>query len=259
MTDLTNSTAFVTGASMGIGEQIAITLAEHGANVALAARSDGIFETAESIGDAEQTLPIETDVTDESNVQSSIQETVDTFGGLDILVNNAGIAGPTKPVEEIDKSEWSQMTDVKILGPFLCMKHSVNYLRQSGHGTVVNISSVGGKSPYPNRSPYAASNMAMIGMSRTWAHELGDDNVTVNTICPGPVEGPRIERVIRAQAEAQGRSYEEVRDERYFGGLAISEFVKATDIAELIAFLASENGRHITAQDLNVDSGSAWY
>jgi NAD(P)-dependent dehydrogenase (short-subunit alcohol dehydrogenase family) len=101
--------------------------------------------------------------------------------------------------------------------------------------------------------------MAMIGMSRTWAHELGGDGVTVNTICPGPVAGPRIEQVIQAQADEQGRPYEEVRDEQYFADLAIAEFVEQEEIGEMIAYLASEAGRHITAQDINVDSGGAWY
>lgn len=259
MPDLDGLTAFVTGASTGIGEEIAVTLAGYGANVALAARSDGIYETAERIGDDDRTLSVETDVTDEANVASSIEETVDAFGGLDILVNNAGAAGPTAPVEDIEADEFLGMTNVKVLGPFLCMKHSVEHLRESDRGTVVNISSIGGKQPYPNRTPYAASNMAMIGLSRTWAHELGDAGVTVNTICPGPVEGPRIRRVIEAQAETRGESFEEVRDREYFGGLAIKEFVQPGDIAEMIAHLASEAGRHITSQDLNVSSGGAWY
>ncbi len=259
MSKLDGATAFVTGASQGIGEEIAVTLADYGANVAIAARSDGIYETAERIGDDDRTLPVETDVTDEDNVARSIEETVDTFGGLDILVNNAGHSGPTAPVEDIEAEEWQLMTDVKVYGPFLCVKHAVPHLRESDRGTVVNISSVGGKRPYPNRSPYAAANMAMIGMSRTWAHELGGEGVTVNTICPGPVAGERIERVIEAQAEEQGRPVEEVREEQYFADLAVPEFVEQSDIAEMIAYLASDDGRHITAQDLNVDSGGAWY
>ena len=259
MQELNGTTAFVTGASQGIGEEIAVTLAEYGANVALAARSDGIYETEERIGDADRTLPVEMDVTAESDVESAIEATVEEFGGLDILVNNAGISGPTAPVEDIDPDEWKQMTDVKVFGPFICLKHGVEYLRDSDRGTVVNISSVGGKRPYANRSPYAASNMAMIGMSRTWAHELGPDGITVNSICPGPVSGPRIEQVIQAQADERGESFEKVREEEYFDDLAIPEFVEAEDIAEMIAYLASDAGRHITAQDLNVSSGGAWY
>lgn len=259
MSKLNQSTAFVTGASQGIGREIAVSLAREGANVALAARSDGIYETEKKINDEFKSLPIKTDVTDESDVRSSIEETVERFGGLDILVNNAGASGPTAPVQDIRAEEWIQMTDVKILGPFFCVKHSVEHLQESDHGTIVNISSVGGKKPYPYRSPYAASNMAMIGMSRTWAHELGEYGITVNSICPGPVKGPRIERVIEERAKQEDLTYEEVRNKHYFDDLAIAEFVDPQTIAEMIIFLASESGRQITAQDLNIDSGTAWY
>ncbi|WP_299234306.1 SDR family NAD(P)-dependent oxidoreductase [Natronomonas sp.] len=258
MPNLSGVSAFVTGASGGIGEEIAVTLSEYGANVAIAARSDGIYDTADRIG-TDAALALETDVTDEQSVAESIESTVAEFGGLDVLVNNAGAMGPTAPVEEIDADAWRAMTDVKVFGPFVCMKHAAEHLRESDRGTVVNVSSIGGKRPYPNRSPYAASNMAMIGMSRTWAHELGEDGVTVNSICPGPVEGDRIERVIQAQADEQGRPSEEVREEDFYADLAIAEFVTPGDVAELIAYLASDAGRHITAQDLNVDSGATWY
>ncbi len=259
MDELAGATAFVTGASQGIGEEIAVTLADYGVNVALAARSDGIYETADRIDAPDKTLAVETDVTDESAVEASVAETIESFGGLDILVNNAGIEGPTAPVGEIDTEEFTQMTDVKVTGPFLCLKHAVSHLRESERGTVVNISSVGGKRPYPNRTPYAAANMAMIGMSRTWAHELGDDEITVNTICPGPVEGPRIERVIEAQAKERDLPPETIREEEFFGDLALSEFIDPDNIAEMIAYLASDAGRQITAQDINVDAGMSWY
>lgn len=259
MSKLDGQTAFVTGASKGIGEEIAVTLAGAGADVALAARSDGIEETADRIGDRARTLTVRTDVTDEDSVAESIEETVAEFGGLDVLVNNAGIAGPTAPVEDVDAEAFRGMLDVKAFGPFVCLKHAAEHLRESDRGSVVTISSIGGKRPYPNRTPYAASNMAIIGMTRTWAHELGEDDVTVNAICPGPVEGPRIDRVIEAQAEAQGVSYEEARDSEYFDDQAIGEFVQPEDIANTIVHLASDAGRHITAQDINVDCGMTWY
>lgn len=259
MKNMNGITAFVTGASQGIGAELAVNFAEWGANVALAARSEGIYETAERIGDGRQTLAVETDITDERNVKASIAQTIDTFGGLDLLVNNAGIAGPTAPVERIDTEQWQQTTDVKVLGPFLCLKHSLEHLRNSDRGTVVNIASIGGKMAAPNRSPYGAANMAMIGMGRAWAHELGDAGITVNTICPGPVDVPRLQRVIEAMAEEKDESYEHIRDTMFLGDNAIEEIVQPEEIAEMIAYLTSDAGRHITAQDLNISGGAAWY
>lgn len=255
---LENTTAFVTGASRGIGREIAVTLAEHGASVGLAARSDGIYETASKIGD-DAALPIECDVAEEQSVRDAIDATVDAFGGLDCLVNNAGISGPTAPVEDISIEEFERTLRVNVGGAFLCAKHAAPYLRRSDQASIANISSIGGKKPYPNRTPYAASKMAMIGLGRTLAFELGDDGVTVNTICPGPVVGDRIESVIEAQAEKRGWSFERARDELYTGDLALGEMVHPNEIAECVAFLASDHGRHTTAQDLNIGSGGAWY
>lgn len=251
-------TAFVTGASRGIGRQIAITLADHGAAVGLAARSEGIYETADRIGE-DRALAIECDVTNESAVRTAIEETVDIFGGLDCLVNNAGIAGPTAPVEEVAFDEFESTLRVNVGGAFLCTKYAVRHLRESNRGSIVNISSIGGKKPYPNRTPYAASKMAMIGLGRTLAFELGADGITVNTICPGPVHGDRIEAVIEAQAEKQGWSVQRTRDELYTGDLALGEMVSPEEVADLVAYLASVSGRHVTAQDVNIGSGGAWY
>lgn len=256
---LDGTTVFVTGASQGIGREIAITLAEEGANVTLAARSDGIYETAELIDDASATLPVKTDVTDEAAIEAAIEETVEEFDGLDCLVNNAGIAGPTKPIEEISREEWEHTQDVNVTGVFLATKHAVPHLRASDQGRVVNLSSISGKRPLVERTPYTASKMAVIGITRTLAHELGDDDVTVNAICPGPVQGPRLERVIQNQADAAGLSYEKAKNDRFVDDMAINELVEADDVAELIAYLASEKAKHITAQDINVSGGVVWY
>lgn len=253
---LESETAFVTGASQGIGRAIAVSLADHGANVALAARSDGIYETADRIGDDDRTLPVETDVTDEASIESSIQETVAAFGGLDILVNNAGIAGPTAHIEDISVDEWNETQAVNVLGTFLCTKHAADHLRDGG-GSVVTISSVGGKQPYPARTPYAASKMAVIGFTRAISRELGPE-VTANVICPGAVEGDRIQRVFEARAEEYDTTAAEIRS-AVVADLPLDEIVPPAEIAEMVAYLAGPNARHITGQDINVSAGAAWF
>lgn len=251
-------TAFVTGASQGIGRQIAITLAEEGANVALAARSDGIYETDELI-ESDDTLPVETDVADEASVEDSIAATVDEFDSLDVLVNNAGIAGPTAPVEEVTVEEWEKTLDVNLKGMFLTVKHAVPHLRERERGSIVNISSISGKRPLARRTPYTASKMGVIGLTRTLAFELGDDDVNVNAICPGAVKGERINNVIEKQAEQLGVSFEEAKRQVITDDQALDEIIDPEDIADMVAYLASESGRHITAQDISVDSGATWY
>ncbi|SDF70365.1 SDR family NAD(P)-dependent oxidoreductase [Halorientalis regularis] len=253
---LDGQTALVTGASQGIGRSIAIVLANHGADVALGARGDGIYETAELIGDDAETLPVELDVTDEASVRDAVEATVDAFGALDVLVNNAGIGGPTAPIEEVTVEEWDRTQDVNLRGAFLMCKHAAPHLRESDQGSVINISSIAGKDPYPTRTPYSASKAGMIGFGRSLAYELGDDDVTVNTICPGAVEGDRIERMIERQADERGVSFEEAMAERVTDRLPLDSIVAPEDVGELVAYLASDHARNLTAQDINLDSGA---
>lgn len=110
-----------------------------------------------------------------------------------------------------------------------------------------------------NRTPYTASKIAVTGLTRTLAFELGDGNVTVNAICPGPVKGPRLEDVIQNQADEAGISYEEAKRERFLDSMAIDELVEEEDVAKKVAYLASEDGEHITGQDINVSGGIVWY
>lgn len=256
---LDDTTAVVTGASQGIGRVIALELASEGANVALAARGDGIHETAGEFEDESKALPVETDVTDEAAVEAAIEATVDEFGGLDCLVNNAGIAGPTAPVEDVSVAEWEHTMDVNVTGAFRCVKHAVPHLRASDRGSVINVSSISGKRPLENRTPYAASKMAVIGLTRTLAFELGDDDVTVNAICPGATRGPRIDDVIERQAEARDLSFAEAKREVFTGDTALGRLADPDDVAEMVVVLASDRARNVTAQDVNVDGGTVWY
>ena len=254
---LPDTTAFVTGASGGIGREIAYTLADHGATVACAARSDGIYETADELGDSG--IAVETDVTSEASVRESVAATVDAFGGLDCLVNNAGIAGPTQPFDRLDPDDIQSTVAINVTGAATCVKHVAEHLRASDRGSVVNIGSIGGKLPYPNRVPYAVSKMGLIGLTRTLAYELGRDDVTVNTVLPGPVEGDRIEDVVAKQERLA-----DVEDAEPYsiGGddFALPEYtVSPEEVAEQVAYLAGPHGRHITAQEIGVDAGGTWY
>ncbi|WP_247004225.1 SDR family NAD(P)-dependent oxidoreductase [Halosolutus gelatinilyticus] len=255
---LDGTTAFVTGASQNIGRQIALTFADRGANVAVAARSDGIDETVDLVDDADRVLAVETDVTDSDSVARSIEETVETFGGLDCLVNNAGIAGPTAPIEDTPIEEWERTLDVNLLGQVRTVRAAVPHLRESPRGRIINVSSTAAKDVIPSRAPYNASKMAVIALTRSLALDLGDDGITVNAICPGATRGKRIERSISEQSEKLGLSFEETKERLFTGNAALGALIEERDTADLAAFLASEDARHISGQDINVDAGSCW-
>jgi NAD(P)-dependent dehydrogenase (short-subunit alcohol dehydrogenase family) len=252
------TTGLVTGASRGIGQAIAIRMVEEGGNATIAARSDAIYEVAEDLGE-ENALAVETDVSSESDVRAAIEATVEEFGGLDVVVNNAAIAGPTAPIEDVSTDEWQRTIEVNLTGAFLTIKHAVPHLKESERGTVVNVSSITGKRPLPDRTPYAATKIALIGLTRTLAFELGEYGITVNTICPGTVRTERLRRVFERHAEKMGVAYEEALQELVLDDCAIDEIQEPEEIAGLVAHLVSDDGRHVTAQDINVDSGATWY
>lgn len=255
---LDGQTAIVTGASRGIGRATAVEFADLGANVTIAARSDAIHETAELVGES-QALAVETDVSVEADVERAVEATVERFGGIDCVVNNAAIAGPTAGVEDTPTADWQETIDVNLTGAFFMIKHAVPYLRDSDRASIVNISSITGKRPLPERVSYAVTKIGLIGMARTLAFELGDDGVTVNTICPGTVRTERLRRVFERHAEEMGVTYQEALDEIVLDDCAIPELQEPEEIAHVIAVLASDYGRHITAQDISVDSGATWY
>jgi NAD(P)-dependent dehydrogenase (short-subunit alcohol dehydrogenase family) len=260
MPPLDGQVAFVTGASRGIGREIALTLADHGADVACAARSeDAIAETASMVEErGSRAVAVRTDVTDESEVESAVATTDGELGGLDCLVNDAGIGGPVQPFDRVDLDEFAHTQAVNVTGALACTKHAGEHLRASDRGSVVNIASIGGKRPYPNRTAYAASKMALIGLTRTLAYELGRDEVTVNSVLPGPVRGPRIEEMM-AKQDALAEEGIEPADVGADDFALPDYVVDPAEVAQQVAYLAGPHARHITAQEIAVDSGGTWY
>src|SRR5439155_24241851 len=128
------------------------------------------------------------------------------FGRVDILINNAGISGPTALAVNISRAEWDEMMAVNLTGPFLFSKAVLPAMMERQSGKIINISSVAGKIAYPLRSPYAVSKWGLIGLTRTLAQELGQYNIQVNSICPGPVAGERMQKIIERRAQELNRS-----------------------------------------------------
>ena len=192
------------------------------------------------------------DVGDPAAVQRVFDELLARDGGLDVLVNNAGIAGPTAPVEQMPLEGWQRCLEVNLSGAFYMTRLAVPLLRRSGGGSIINISSNAGTHGFEGRSPYTASKWALIGLTKSWAMELGRDRIRVNALCPGSVSGPRIDGVIERHAEEAGCSAERIRA-IYLRQSSLRVFVEAQDIANMALFLAGDGGRYISGQAIGID------
>ena len=241
----------ITAAASGIGLEIARAFAATGATV---------FVTdinAQALDAAKKEIPgLLTRVCDNSkhsDIEAMVPSAVEALGGLDVLVNNAGISGPTAPVEEVALEEWETVMKVDLTGTFDVTRLSIPYLKKSKAGSIIIMSSLGGRFGYPNRSPYCVAKWGLIGFTKTLAIELGDYNIRANAIAPGAVGGQRIENVLASRAKAEGKSLEEERA-KMLGIQSLKRFVDPQDIAALCVFLASDAGKSISGQVLPIDN-----
>ena len=257
MNELAGKVAIITGGGYGIGKQIALAYARLGAKLALAARSlDPLKQTVaevEKIG--ARAIAVPADVSKEADCARIAEQALAAFGRVDILVNNAGISGPTKKITEMALAEWQEVIDINLTGAWLASRAVIPAMERQGGGSILNIGSGAGRRGFPLRSPYAASKWAMIGLTQTLAGEWGDKGIRVNCICPGAVEGERIERVMRARAETMGVPYERIRA-GFVSGAAMHRMVTEDEVARVAVFFVSDLAAGMTGQTVNVDAGS---
>jgi NAD(P)-dependent dehydrogenase (short-subunit alcohol dehydrogenase family) len=258
--ELRDKIAVVTGGGRGIGRAIALAYAREGADLVLASRSREALEETRAMVEAlgRKALVVPTDIRQEESVRKLAERAVNIFGPIDILVNNSGIGGPTATLWEIAPAEWEETFAVNVTGTYLCCRAFLPGMIERRSGCIVILSSMTGKRPLYGRTPYAASKLALVGLARTLAWEVGPYGIRVNTIAPGPVEGERIEGVIRKQAEARGISVEEAR-RQFTGSSPLGRLIPASDVADAAVFLASDKASSITGEDLNVSAGMTMY
>jgi NAD(P)-dependent dehydrogenase (short-subunit alcohol dehydrogenase family) len=248
-----NAIVLISGGASGIGRHVAEAFLDQGAQVHVCdASQEFIDEFLAANPSATATLA---DVSDVDQVLTVFADLDTHHGGLSTLILNAGIAGPTAAVEDVAIEEWDRCISVNQSGAFYVVREAVPRLKANGSGSIVNVASNAGLFGCPNRSPYAASKWAMIGLMKTWAMELGPFNIRVNAVCPTSVEGARIERVIARDASARGLSEEQIR-EVYQRQSSMRTFVSADDVTEMVMFLASDRAARISGQAIAVDGNT---
>lgn len=240
------SRVLITAGASGIGLAMARAFQETGADVWVA------DVDAEAIGALTDLRASHVDVSDESEVAALFDAVREIWGGLDVLCANAGIAGPTARLEDQPFDGWRECLDVTLGGAFLCAKHAAPMMKAARRGAMIFTSSTAGQYGFPNRAPYAAAKWGVNGLMKTVAMELGPFGIRANSICPGPVEGPRMDGVIAREAAAKGVTPEAIRA-GYVAGMSMRSFVTAEDIAAMAVFLASPAARLVSGQIIAVD------
>ena len=241
----------ISGAAAGIGAAIAQAFLDVGANVYICDVDPAAIDRAKT---AHPQLHVGVaDVSDCAQVDRIIDDARAKLGGLDLLINNAGIAGPTGAVEDLDPAQWERTIATNLNSQFYFLRKAVPVLKEtSANPGIIAMASVAGRLGYAFRTPYAASKWAIVGMVKSLAIELGPNNVRVNAILPGVVEGERMDRVIAARAESLGIGFEQVKGE-YLEKISVRRMVTVHDVAAMALFLASPAGQNISGQAISVD------
>ena len=246
--DLTNRVAIVTGSARGIGQAIALKLAEVGADVVVndvEAAAEPLESVAAEIRSKNRlSLAVTADVSSTEDVNRLVETAVSTLGKIDILVNNAGVTRD-QLIMRMSDEDWDTVLDIDLKSAFLCTRATVRHMIKQRWGRIINIASITGLVGNPGQANYSSAKAGVIGLTRSIAKEVASRSITVNAIAPGAIDTPMTQRLDESQRQ------------EFLKRIPLGYFGSPRDVAEAVAFLASEEARYITGQVLNVDGGMA--
>ena len=244
--ELIGRVAMVTGAGQGMGRAVAERLAAGGARVVVNdLNPESAERTAQALAEAgHEATPVAGDVSHPASVREMFRAVSDRYGTLHVLVNNAGILYPT-PVEHIEPEEWDLVVAVNLTGTFLCSQQAIGPMREAGWGRIVNFSSTAGKNVSTvGGAHYTAAKAGVLGFTRHLAKEVAGYGITVNAVCPGLIDTEMVRAVISPE-----------RADAYARGFPIERLGEPEEVAELVAFLASDRASYITGASLDINGG----
>ncbi len=250
-----NQVVVITGAANGIGEAGAIRFAEEGANIAcldLAADLNAAV-AAECRELGVEALALKCNVTDKDNIAANIQTIMDKWGQIDILVASAGIYTGT-PLAEVPLEQWQRTIDINLTGSFLINQAVAPILMAQKSGSIINISSMAGKTSWPASAEYSASKSGVIGLTRSVAMEMAPFGPTANAVCPGNTLTEMVKNVAKKVGALDGMTGEEWLEMRA-QDCPMNRMAEPWEIAGVVAFLASPDARYLTGQAIEVDGG----
>lgn len=254
--DMTRKTVVVTGGGSGIGKAICVEFANHGANVVVCDINQVAAESVskEIAASGKKSIALKIDVTDERDVGSMADKTVQEFGRLDVICNNAGIIPSMKKIEELSAHDWDKTFAVNAKGVFLCSKAVIPQMRKQGYGRILSTASQAGKTGIPLLGHYCASKAAVILLTKTLALELAATNIHVNSVCPGSVDTDMTNAEARMVSDMTGESAESIK-KTWTNAVPMKKLATPRDIAKVFVFLASEYADYMTGQAINVTGG----
>ena len=249
--DVRGLRVLITAGGSGIGRTIAECFAACGAKVHVTDVAEATLATA--MGDVPGLTGTVGDASNTKDVDRTFGDVSAALGGLDVLVNNAGIAGPTGVVDTLSAPDVDRTIDVNLKSQFYFLNRFVPFLKTSKRNpSIIAMGSVAGRLGYGQRTPYAATKWAIVGLIKSLAVELGPLGIRANAILPGVVTGERMTRVIADRAAAMGVGFDDMRDD-YLRKISLRRMVEAVDVANLALFLASNLARNISGQAISVD------
>jgi len=260
---LRDRVAIVGGASEGIGRATAKMLAMEGCRVVMSARREDRLEkmadmlsglVGKALGTEPSIIAQTCDMSSQADIKRLVARTVAEFGGIDIIVNNAG-GPPFGRFEQHDDEAWRKAIDTNLMSVVWMTREALPYLKQSDQARIINITSTAVKEPIEGLVLSNSVRMATTGLAKTLSKELGPSGITVNNVAPGTTLTDRIRPAIEAQAKAEGRPFNEVRDERA-RRIPVQRIGEAEDVAAMIVFLAAAQARQISGQTIMVDGGA---
>lgn len=257
MEKLKGQVVFATGATKGLGAELALALAREGAHVVIVGRDvqagEGVATAVRTTGS--EALVLQADVTDGEALAAAARQAKAHFGRVDRLLCTAGVGSPRQPVWQSGVDDYRACFDINVLGVMLSMRAVMPLLIEQGEGRVVVIGGTYGHKGVADAALYAASKWAVRGLVKSAALEAGPHNVTVNVVAPGGIAGPRLKRLFEASAQREGIAYEAVL-RRFTAKSALGRLVSGDDVAQAVIHLFSDGGRLITGQDIVVDAGT---
>ncbi|MED3977506.1 3-hydroxybutyrate dehydrogenase [Priestia megaterium] len=251
-----NKIVLITGAAQGIGYQIGERFAEDGATVILTdLNEDGVKKAADKLKKkGYEALGIKADVTNESDIEQMIAQTVETYGRLDVLINNAGMQF-VSPLEEFPTEKFELLTKIMLVAPFVATKHAFPIMKKQKFGRILNMSSINGLIGFSGKAAYNSAKHGVIGLTKVAALEGAEHGITVNAICPGYVDTPLVQNQLKDLARTRNVALEKVLEEVIYPLVPQKRLLAVDEIADYAMFLASDLAKGVTGQAAVIDGG----